>query len=91
MKTQETIEEAAERLCPSDGYFDEIYCDIGEYDRKKWIEGAKYQQDRMYSEEEVKPLLDAIEYFINRVENGTIRSKTTYKMYKELLEQFKKK
>jgi hypothetical protein len=49
------------------------------------------KEQQGYSEEEVKPLLDAIEYFINRVENGTIRSKTTYNMYKEILLQFKNK
>lgn len=56
--------------------------------------GAKYQQEQdknKYSEEEIIPLLNALQYFIDRVENGTIKSKTTYKMYKELLEQFKKK
>lgn len=55
------------------------------------VKGAKWQQEKMYNEEEVKSLLDAIKYFIDRVENGTIRSKTTYKMYKEIFEQFKNK
>jgi iron uptake system EfeUOB component EfeO/EfeM len=45
----------------------------------------------MYSEEEVEPLLNALKYFTDRVESGSIKSKTTYKMYKEVLEQFKKK
>jgi len=53
--------------------------------------GAEWQSKRMYSEEEVNILLDALKYFINRVENGTIKSKTTYKMYKDIVEQFKKK
>jgi hypothetical protein len=39
--TQETLEEAAEKLYPNDGFFDEIYCDINEYNREKWIEGVK--------------------------------------------------
>lgn len=54
---KETIEEAAERLCPNDGYYDEIYCDIGEFNREKWIEGAKWKQQNSYSEEEVLTIL----------------------------------
>jgi hypothetical protein len=66
-------------------------CDNCFYDRTELTEQLISQAKRMYSEEEVKPLLDAIKYFIDRVENGTIQSKTTYKMYKEIFEQFKKK
>jgi hypothetical protein len=29
-----------------------------------------------------------LEYFIDRVENGTIKSKTTYKMFKDLIEKY---
>lgn len=84
---QETLEEAAEKWLNKDGF--NIY---NHYDtRPSFIAGAKWQQERSYSEEEVKPLLNAIKYFIDRVENGTIRSKTTYNMYKEVLSQFKNK
>jgi hypothetical protein len=31
----------------------------------------------------------ALQYFIGRVEEGSIRSSTTYTMYKELLEKYK--
>jgi len=55
------------------------------------LEERDKQMERMYSEEEVNVLLNALEYFTDRVEKGTIRSKTTYKMYKDILEQFKKK
>ena len=51
---KETLEEATKRIYPSDGYFDEIYCDIGDYGRGKWIEGAKWQQERSYSEENLE-------------------------------------
>jgi hypothetical protein len=76
--TQQEINEAAEEYEYTDGIYG-------------FKAGVKWQQERSYSDEEVKPLLDAIEYFINRVENGTIRSKTTYNMYKEILLQFKNK
>jgi hypothetical protein len=84
---QETFEEASWKFNPLKKL-------DGEFLRHAFKEGAKWQQEQdknKYSEEEVKPLLDAIKYFIDRVENGTIRSKTTYKMYKELFEQFKNK
>jgi hypothetical protein len=58
---------------------------------EKALEERDKQIERMYSEEEVNVLLNALEYFTDRVEKGTIRSKTTYKMYKDILEQFKKK
>jgi hypothetical protein len=54
---QETIEEAANRVYPDTGYEDEIYGDIGEVFREKWIEGAKWQAERSYSEEEVIDIL----------------------------------
>lgn len=45
----------------------------------------------MYTKEDVNPLLEAIQYFIDRVEKGTIKSKTTYNMYKNVIEEFKNK
>jgi hypothetical protein len=54
---KETIEEVALRSYPDKGYEDEVYCDIGEYNRELFIEGAKWQQERSYSEEEVLDIL----------------------------------
>ena len=51
---KETLEEAAEKVYPNDGFKDEIWADIGEVFREKFIEGAKWQQERMYSEEDMK-------------------------------------
>jgi len=51
---QETLEQAAERLYPDKGYEDELYCDIGEYNRELFIEGAKWQAERMYSYDELR-------------------------------------
>jgi hypothetical protein len=45
---QETIEEAAERLYPAEWDWKE---------KESFIEGAQWQQERMYSEEEVRELL----------------------------------
>ena len=49
MKNKETLEEAAERLYP-----------ISPQKRKIWINGAKWQQERMYSEEEVLKIIDLL-------------------------------
>lgn len=54
----ETLEEAAKVIYPDYGYKDELYCDIGQLFRDLFIEGAKWQQERMYSEEEVLKLVD---------------------------------
>jgi len=32
-------------------------------------------------------MLEALQYFVNRVENGTIRSTTTYNKYKQLIKE----
>ena len=75
---QETLEEAGERVYPNNGYKDEIYCDLGDYNREKWIEGAKWQQQRSYSEE------DMVNYALFILNNNVIT-------VKEWFEQFKKK
>ena len=40
-------------------------------------------------QEENKEAIELIEYFVNRVEEGTIRSKITYGKYKTFLEKLK--
>jgi len=57
MKSKETLEEAANKIYPNNGFEDELYWDLGEIYRDKFIEGAKWQAERMYSEEEVLELL----------------------------------
>ena len=57
----ETPEEVAERLYPYEigyGVYDRN-CEI-DFERERFIEGAKWQQQRSYSEEEVENIL--IEY-----------------------------
>jgi hypothetical protein len=57
---QETLEEVALRLYPDKGYEDEVYCDIGEYNRELFIEGAKWQAEQdnetLYSYDEVRAI-----------------------------------
>jgi hypothetical protein len=78
---KETLEEAAEKVYPNDGFKDEIWADIGEVFREKFIEGAKWQQERMYSEEEV---LETIRQYA--LEEHLITSSKPDKWF----EQFKK-
>jgi len=85
---KETLEEAAERFRSRNP--GTMYGGNNVKITKAFKDGAKWQAERMYSEEEVNILLDALKYFISRVENGTIKSKTTYKMYKDIVEQYKK-
>jgi hypothetical protein len=79
---QETLEEVAERLHPDNGFEDDLYCDEGKIFRESWLAGAKWQQERMYSEEEVI----AFGEFIFK---HTLLAHS--KGVKNLFEQFKKK
>ncbi len=45
MKKQ-TLEEAAKSIYPNNEYNDELYCDLGEYSRNLFIEGAKWKQEQ---------------------------------------------
>ena len=79
---QETLEEAALRLFPkfiSDPYNPSE--DLNKYERDIWIEGAKWQQERMYSEEDLLSAFEAGMMFIGE-DKGS---------FKEWFEQFKKK
>jgi hypothetical protein len=53
---KETIEEVALRLYPDKGYEDEVYCDIGGYNRELFIEGAKWMEQSSYSYDEVRAI-----------------------------------
>ena len=54
---KETLEEAAKRLYPIKGeYFDKEFYMVR---RIAFIEGAKWQQERMYSEEDMKLAFEA--------------------------------
>lgn len=79
---KETLEETAQKIYPDDDYKDELYCDLGKYDREKWLEGAKYQQDRLYTEED---MLTFGKFCHN--DAHSINKVTTFE---ELLKQFKK-
>ena len=74
---KETLEEAAKRLYPINGeYFDKEFYMVR---RIAFIEGAKWQAERMYNEEEV----------IKIVEKSRVAGLTAE--YLLLTEQFKKK
>jgi hypothetical protein len=76
---KEELEKIAYTIHPNDNMNDEIYCDLGEYHRELWLEGANYVAERMYSEEEV----------IKIVEKSRETGLTAE--YLLLTEQFKKK
>jgi hypothetical protein len=73
---QETIEEAAEREYPFNDGFQVMDIDISEELQVAFANGAKWQMERMYSEEEV---LEMLNHFGNE------------EYIKQWFEQFKKK
>jgi hypothetical protein len=81
---EETLEEVAERLYPDRLTFMEQYRKI---EQMSFIAGAKYQAERMYSEED---LIAFMQYIVSNKDLGNTSSvsETTAKYY---LEQFKKK
>jgi hypothetical protein len=76
---QDTLEEAAERNCES---ITHPYCDR---EKSMFIKGAKWQAERMYTEEEVLKLL----YELHLIHNSD--SDMTFMKVDEWFEQFKKK
>ena len=95
---QETLEEAAERMYPIvmkpilDIYDDGVSIQIGEedaneYSRESFIEGAKWQAERMYSEEDMK----SFGKFCSEYDYRCFGSKTQEEMLSIWFEQFKKK
>ena len=92
---KETLEEASNKIYPNDGFKDEIYDDIGEVFREKFIEGAKWQaeQDKnKYSEEDmIKFAFDTYHYIskLMGVPFNQISENKLHAMYN--FEQFKKK
>ena len=82
---QETLEEVAERLYPFNPYSIGNGIKYDEYakERRCFIEGAKYQAERMYSEEEVITILDSYNKYLKGV--------TKEQSVEEWFEQFKKK
>ena len=89
MKTKETLEEAAEEFYSeqSKAYEDEIepMFDTSRYLVAGFIEGAKWQAERMYSDEEVIKILDKREDYL-----GTEPCIFDYLTNKEWFEQFSK-
>ena len=86
---KETLEEAPERLYPEnwESIMDGQH-DSNSYERTAFINGAKWQQERMYSEEEVYDLIHKRDVFWTRYKNTYSQD---YISTKDWFEQFKKK
>lgn len=77
MKNKETLEEAAEK------YIKEL--DVQHYiSQEDFVLGAKWQQERSYSKEEVIEINIAYSQYLGRNQGGWVN-------FKEWFEQFKKK
>jgi hypothetical protein len=78
---QETLEEATERI------YDDNLFDYQKY-RNGFIKGAKWQQERSYSEEEVKDMLFEA---LNKKQEQCCITNTKDSIVREVLKQFKNK
>ena len=81
MKNKENLEEVAKRIYGTDESKDVEYY--------AFIAGAKWQQERMYSEED---LISFAHFYFQEEFNSTMQtSKSTDEILQEWFEQFKKK
>jgi hypothetical protein len=91
---QETLEEAAEKYClinniPTDQMIvkTDRSCEF-ETPVTMFIQGAKWQADRMYSEEDIRKAIDYIPY---EIQYGNLIGKKSDEEINKFIEQFKKK
>jgi hypothetical protein len=85
---KETIEEAAKKLYPITGeYFDKEFYMVK---RLAFIEGAKYQSERMYSEEEMRTAI-SIAYSKGLAKPNSGRLSDIPNVQNDIFQQFKKK
>ena len=84
MESKETLEEAAERMYGND--------EDGYYAQKRAFKiGAKWQQERSYSEEEVKFIERLISFYWTEYNSEHPNNLKEFELSKNILEQFKKK
>ena len=80
---QETLEEAAVK------YSNNFTEDEGKFAIEDFINGAKWQQERSYSEEEVKLItFEMCDWVLDNIDNQNIQSG---KKFDEVIAKFKKK
>ena len=85
MQAGDSIEEVAKRLYPENWEsIMEGQHDSNSYERTAFIKGAKWQQERMYSEEDLKHA-----FFSGCQSERQIKPRV--KCWEEFIEQFKKK
>jgi hypothetical protein len=84
---KETLEEAA--VLSSAVHFERTICSDGFYKTYQtgFKQGAKWMQERMYSEEEVKTIASKLFYSMTDSDFGI---KHTYESFEKWFEQFKK-
>lgn len=54
---EKQIQTDAESLYPNNGYNEEIYCDVGAFERTMFIKGATHQSKKMYTEDDCYRIL----------------------------------
>jgi DNA polymerase elongation subunit (family B) len=76
---QETLEEAAERFYGEEEIVNDY--DISGYLQSAFLTGAKWQQERSYSEEEVYTIQEISDLFIPIGKNGYIDNYLDYRLF----------
>ncbi len=93
MKNKETLEEVAERLYPEnwESIMDGQH-DSNSYERTAFINGAKWQAERMYSEGDMIDFAFNTYYYISGIMNVPFNKISENKIHAiDNFEQFKKK
>ena len=86
---QETLEEAAKNTFKGEYICNGI--DIVPAWREGFVTGAKWKQERMYSEEEVKFIERLISFYWTEYNSEHPNNLKEFELSKNILEQFKKK
>lgn len=89
---KETITEAAERLYPNLNQFEEFYGDINEFSKKVFLQGAEWQQKRMYSDEDINKLISDFKHDLKESTSNFVKQNCEGAIFSlERLKEFKKK
>jgi len=85
MKNEQSLDEIVKKVFPTQKGLNTVDTDRIMLRRNIWLKGAKYVEERMYSEDDMKKCWDACERFDRPISEGDAPN------FNEFIEQFKKK
>ena len=89
MKNEQSLDEIVKKVFPTQKGLNTVDTDRIMLRRNIWLKGAKYVEERMYSEEDL--ISFAHFYFKEEFNSSMQTSKSTKDIFTEWFEQFKKK